>query len=152
MKASQNCLTLIKKYEGLYLNAYLCPADILTIGYGTIKYPNGNLVKLKDKITEAQAEEYLVFECKEIAKVLNSLIKVNINQNQFDALMSFCYNLGVGAFERSTLFNLLNKGDIMGAANEFERWVYATKNGVRIKLPGLIKRRKDEAELFVKDI
>lgn len=121
MKYSKKCLSLIRKWEGLYLDAYLDPVGIPTIGYGTIRYPNNKAVKLKDKITKEQAEEYLLFECETISNSLDSLITIDVNQNQFDALVSFTYNFGVGAFERSTLRKKLNKGDITGASQEFGR-------------------------------
>ena len=152
MKASKNCLDLIKKWEGLYLNAYLDPVGIPTVGWGCIVYPNGKPVKLGDKITVQQAEEYLLFECETISGSLDPLITIDVNQNQFDALVSFTYNFGVGAFERSTLRKKLNKGDILGASQEFERWVFVTESGVKKKLLGLVKRRKDEQELFLKEV
>ena len=74
------------------------------------------------------------------------------NQNQFDAIVSFTYNFGVGAFERSTLRKKLNKGDILGASQEFERWVFVTEGGVKKKLLGLVKRRKEEQDLFLKEV
>ena len=151
MKPSNNCLTLIKKYEGLYLNAYT-DFSAVSIGYGTTKYPNNKSVKLGDKITKEQAEEYLLFECETISDSLDPLIIIDVNQNQFDALVSFTYNFGVGAFERSTLRKKLNKGDILGASQEFERWVFVTESGVKKKLLGLVKRRKEEQELFLKEV
>lgn len=149
MKYSNKCLSLIKKWEGLYLYAYLDPVNIPTIGFGTVRYPDGKLVTLKDKITEQQAEEFLQDECERMAVELSTLITVTVNQNQFDALLSFSYNLGVGSFKTSTLRRKLNSGDTLGAAEEFSRWVYATDKRVKIKLPGLVNRRNDEQKLFL---
>lgn len=147
MKHSKNCLALIKKWEGLYLNAYP-DFTAISIGYGTTKYPNGRLVVLSDKITEDQANEYLEFECNNISKSLLKLINVPVSQNEFDALVSFCYNFGINAFNKSTLRKKLNNNDKPGAALEFDRWVFVTSGGVKKKLQGLVNRRKDERELF----
>lgn len=149
-KYSENALNLIKKWEGLYLDAYLDPVGIPTIGYGTVQYPNGKTVKLGDKITQDEAEEYLRNKCDYIQITIKDWLPSYINQNQLDAIISFCYNLGVGAFASSTLRTKLNNGDIQGAANEFDRWVYATKpGGTRVKLEGLVNRRADEKALFL---
>lgn len=150
MQISQNCLDLIKKWEKLVLNAYLDPVGIPTIGYGTIRYPNGQAVRLGDRISERNAEEYLSEECRKIALEISQLIKVPVNQNQFDALVSFSYNVGTGAFQGSTLLKKLNQGNYRGAANEFSRWVNAVVNGIKQKLPGLVSRRADEKKLFLK--
>ena len=149
MNISQNCLDLIKKWEGLYLNAYLDPVGIPTIGYGTILYPNGQKVRLGDRISERDAEAYLRYECAQIAAEISQLIKVPVNQNQFDALVSFSYNVGTGAFQGSTLLIKLNQGNYQQAANEFSRWVNGIVNGVKTELPGLVSRRADEQKLFL---
>ncbi|NES08193.1 MAG: glycoside hydrolase family protein [Okeania sp. SIO2F4] len=150
MQISQNCLDLIKKWEGLFLNAYLDPVGIPTIGYGTTRYPNGQTVRLGDRISERDAERYLGSECSRIAQAISQLIKVPVNQNQFDALVSFSYNVGTGAFQGSTLLRKLNQGDYQGAANEFRRWVNGVVGGVKVPLPGLVSRRADERRLFLK--
>ncbi|MDJ0517043.1 MAG: glycoside hydrolase family protein [Trichodesmium sp. MO_231.B1] len=150
MQISQNCLDLIKKWEGLFLNAYLDPVGIPTIGYGTTRYPNGQTVRLGDRISERDAERYLGSECSRIAEAISQLIKVPVNQNQFDALVSFSYNVGTGAFQGSTLLRKLNQGDYQGAANEFRRWVNGVVGGVKVPLPGLVSRRADERRLFLK--
>ena len=100
MKASQDCLNLVKKFEGLKLEAYLCPAKVPTIGYGSTFYPDGQKVKLGQKINLIKAEELLLWELNEIA----AQITVALPQNKFDALVSFAYNLGVGNLKKSTLF------------------------------------------------
>lgn len=90
MQISQKGLDLIKKFEGLRLWAYLDPAGIPTIGYGTIRYPNGQKVKLGDEITEQQAEAYLLNERSKFAKKVDELVDIfPLNQNQFNALVSF---------------------------------------------------------------
>ena len=96
---SQNCIDLIKKFEGLFLKSYLCPASIATIGYGSTMWNDGKKVELGQKITLEGAEILLMWELKNKA---NALHRLNLNQNQFDALMSFIYNIGISAFLNST--------------------------------------------------
>ncbi|HEY9833159.1 MAG TPA: peptidoglycan-binding protein [Stenomitos sp.] len=151
MKISPNCLTVIKKWEGFHLDAYSDPVGIPTIGYGTRRYPNGQKVRLGDKITEQEAEAFLKFECDKVAEEVSKLVSgVSLTQNQFDAIVSFSYNVGTGAFADSTLLKKLKANEFSAAANEFERWVKGTKNGVQTKLPGLVDRRKSERSLFEK--
>jgi lysozyme len=139
MKTSQRGIELIKKHEGLRLAAYLCPAGIPTIGYGHTKG-----VKLGQVITETEAEQFLIEDLKTSEQEIDSL-NLRLNQNQFDALVSFVFNVGAGNFRSSTLLRRVrlnsNDNDI---ENQFKRWVYA--NG-RV-LPGLVKRRNDEAKLY----
>ena len=140
MNISQNGINLIKQFEGCRLEAYKCPAGVWTIGYG---HTGADVVSGK-KITQEQAENLLkqdlIVHCNNVSK----LVKVKLNQNQFDALVSFEYNVGYGNFSSSTLLKLLNKGDYAGAAGQFERWVYAGKT----VLAGLQKRRKAEMSCF----
>ncbi len=151
MKISQNCLDIIKKWEGFKLDAYLDPVGIPTIGYGTIRYPNGQKVKLGDKISEVEAEVFLKFEVDEVVKNLkDSLTGIKINQNQFDAIVSLCYNIGVGGFKGSTVLKKLKAGDFKAASEAFEMWNKGTINGIKQELKGLTNRRKDERKLFDK--
>jgi lysozyme len=150
MKVSQNCIDLIKKWEGCKLTAYKCPAGVWTIGIGTTCYPDGRRVREGDTITDQQAEGFLVHECEEKAKAVDKLVNVDLHQNQFDALVSFAYNVGIGAFKESTLLRLLNQPNYNEAANQFKEWNKATVNGQRVVLEGLVNRRKDEEELFRK--
>lgn len=150
MEISQICLDLIKKWEGFRANAYLDPVGIPTIGYGTIRYPNGQPVELGDIVTEAEAEDLLKLEADDFAELVTKKVTVGLNQNQFDALVSFCYNVGGGAFQGSTLLKKLNSGDFTGAAEQFLVWNKATKNGVKIVLEGLTNRRREEKALFEK--
>lgn len=150
MMISENCLNLITKYEGLFLEAYLDPVGIPTIGYGTIRYPDGRKVRLGDEITADEAEAFLKFECDKVAEEVSDEVKVKLNQNQFDALVSFCYNVGTGAFKNSTLLRELNKGNYNLAAAEFPKWNKATSGGKKIELKGLTNRRNSEKALFEK--
>lgn len=137
MKATDNCVQLIKRFEGLYLKAYVCPAGVLTIGYGHTKG-----VKPGDEINEMQAEIYLR-EDVEACEIQLNYLTLPINQHQFDALCSFIFNLGIGNFMQSTLLKKLKAGD-KTAADEILRW---DKSGGKV-LPGLTARRKAEYDLF----
>ena len=147
MKPSQNCINLIKRFEGCKLKAYKCPASIYTIGYGTIRYPDGKPVKEGEEISLYRAESLLTYGVNKFA----SQIKVNVNQNQFDSLVSFCYNLGIGAFNSSTLKKkvIANPGDA-SIRDEFMKWNKARVKGVLTELKGLTNRRKAEADLYFK--
>ena len=143
MNISEIGIQLIKNFEGCVLKAYKCPAGIWTIGYG---HTSG--VKEGQTITLKQAEDYLLQDIRAYEITVNNLVNVPLNQNQFDALVSFCYNLGPNNLKNSTLIKLLNKKDYLGAAEQFDRWVYAGGK----KLSGLVKRRAAEKELFLKPI
>ena len=146
MKVSNTGLSLIKSFEGLMLNPYLCSAGKPTIGWGSTYYPDGKKVTLQDKeITEEKAFEILEYIAnKDFGNNINKVVKVPLNQNQFDALVSFAYNVGNGNFNSSTLLRKLNSSDYEGAANEFKKW---NRSGGKI-LAGLARRRKAEKELF----
>ena len=146
MKISNNGLNLIKQFEGLKLNAYDDGVGVWTIGYGTIKYPNGVRVKHGDKITQAQADQYIANDVATFERAVNMLVNVPLNQNQFDALVSFTYNLGATNLSASTLLKKLNLKDYNGAAGEFQKW---NKAGGKV-MTGLVRRRKAEMELFNK--
>lgn len=134
-------IDIIKKHEGLRLEAYLpTPNDVWTIGYG-----HTHTTKQGMKITEAQAEALLRKDIAWVEKAINKFVVVPLTQNQFDALASFVFNVGEGAFSKSTLLRLLNSGDYEGAANQFLRW---NKQKGRI-LKGLTKRREEERKLFL---
>lgn len=139
-------IALIKKYEGFKSKPYLCPAKVPTIGYGATYYPNGTKVKLTDPaITEAYASNLLEVMLRPYERAVDSYCRDDINQNQFDALVSFAYNLGNSALKGSTLLKKVNKNPNDPAiAKEFAKWVNA--NGK--KLSGLVKRRAEESALY----
>lgn len=139
-------LKLIAQFEGCYLQAYLCPANVWTIGIGTTIYPNGVKVKKGDKCTLEQAHEYLAHDMIEFEKTVNDSVKVPLSQNQFDALVSLTYNIGSAAFKNSTLLKKLNAKDFTGAADQFPVW---NKGGGKV-LKGLVRRREAERALFLK--
>lgn len=149
MTPSQKCIELIKQFEGFFSKAYLCPASVPTIGFGTIKYQNGKKVQLGETITMEQAEDELMYELKKICMVF----KANVNQNQFDALVSFAYNLGTGALLNSTLFKKVraNPNDPT-IRDEFMKWNKARVGGKLKELKGLTRRRKAEADLYFSTI
>lgn len=147
-KTSQNGINLIKKYEGFQSKPYLCPAKVPTIGYGATFYPNGQRVKMTDPpINEGQATVLLSDMLTTYEKAVDSYCRDDINQNQFDALVSFAYNLGASALKSSTLLRKvnLNPNDTT-IKNEFLKWVNAGGK----PLTGLIKRRTEEANLYFK--
>ena len=153
METSQRGIDLIKRHEGLVTHSYLCPANKLTIGWGH----TGSDITEGMIITEKEAENLLKKDLKKFEGKLNYAIEhdnVTLNQNQFDACISFIFNLGFSAFIFSTLYKKLKQGDYEGASNEFTKWVYITKTDkltgerFKLKLKGLETRRKSEQELF----
>ena len=148
MIASQNCINLIKMFEGYKPKAYLCPASVVTIGFGSTMYTDGRKIKLGDTINEQQANELLMWELRNKAFALHGL---NLNQNQFDSCLSFIYNLGIGAFAKSTLKKKisLNPND-KSIKDEFLKWNKARVNGELMELKGLTRRRIAEADLYFK--
>lgn len=138
---SRTGLPLIKQFEGCKLAAYVCPAGVLTIGWGRTTN-----VKRGDTCTQAQADAWLVQEYDAFEKKVKALVKVSLTANQLGALVSFAYNVGTGALGSSTLLRLLNAGDYAGAADQFARWNRAAGR----VLAGLSRRREAEAALFRK--
>ena len=152
MEVSEKCISLVKRFEGVILHSYLCPKGVLTIGVGH----TGSDVTKDMVITEKEAENLLKKDLKKFESKLNYSIEqdhVNLNQNQFDACISFIFNLGFSAFIFSTLYKKLKAGDFDGASDEFLKWVYITKNvngeRVKIRLKGLETRRNAERDLFL---
>ena len=139
MKPSQACVDLVKEFEGFRPTAYLCPAGVWTIGYGTTEN-----VEPGDEVTEQEAEEMLMGDLLEASKAIDDLVDVPLTQEQYDGLCSFIYNVGRDAFRNSTMLRLLNAGDYDGAAKQFPRW---NKGGGRV-LAGLTRRREAERQMF----
>jgi lysozyme len=148
MIASKNCINLIKLFEGYKAKSYLCPASVVTIGWGSTMYTDGRKIKMGDTINEQQAEQMLMWELKNKSNALHGL---NLNQNQFDSLLSFVYNLGIGAFAKSTLRKkILTNPNDPTIKDEFMRWNKARVGGELMELKGLTRRRTCEAELYFK--
>lgn len=141
-----NAIKLIKQFEGLRLRAYLCPAGVPTIGYGSTHYENGTCVRMGDVIPLARAEKMLTLYVEEVAKDLQESLHVSINVNKLDALIDFCYNFGMTKFNGSTLKRMV-QNDIP-VRDEFLKWVHV--NGV--VSDGLVKRRRAEVELYYRSI
>lgn len=145
MRMNDKGLEIVKKFEGLRLKPYLCPAGIPTVGYGATTYLDGSKVQIKDKaITEKMATELLKHHLKTAEDAVNSLVKVSLNEDQFSALVSLVYNIGVKAFSTSTILKLINQNSIELAAAQFGRWNKV--NGEVSK--GLVARRDAERALF----
>jgi len=150
MTASQKCVDLVKHFEGLFLEAYVCPAGVMTIGYGSIMWPDGTRIQKGQKVTPESAEKLLMWELNKKGTVINSYIKnTKINQDQFDSLLSFAYNLGLGNLNSSTLLKKvrLNPNDPT-IRDEFMKWTKARVGGKLTELRGLVRRRKAEADLY----
>ena len=143
---SQKGLDLIKQFEGLKLKPYLCPANIATVGFGNTYYPDGTKVKLTDPaITAQKAEELLKFLMQSYEKGVDSFCRDDISQNQFDALTSFAYNVGVGNLQKSSLIKKVNLNPNDPAIRlEFMKW----NKGAGKVLAGLTRRRQAEADLY----
>lgn len=144
-QVNQAGMELIKEFEGFRRNAYLCPAGVWTIGYGSTFYPDGRKVQKGDVISNKEAEELLKITVNNFANEVDRLVTVPINDNQFSALVSFTFNVGVYAFKNSTLRRVLNQGNYQEAARQFLRW---DKAGGKT-LAGLTRRRQAERNLFL---
>ena len=146
MKTSQVGINLITSFEDLVLTAYDDGVGIWTIGYGTTVYPNGIRVKRGDTCTKAQAVSFFQHDLRRFEVAVNQAVKVVLNQNQFDALVSLAYNIGEAAFKGSTLVKQLNAGNSKAAADQFTVW----NKGKGKVLGGLVRRRAAERALFLK--
>ena len=148
MRTSQTGIDLIKRFEGLELESYQDIAGIWTIGYGHA----GPEAVLGRRITKDAAEQLLAMDLKPREQAVERLVSVPLNQNEFDALVSFVYNVGVEAFSRSTALRRLNAGDRIGAADALTWFNKATVNGVLREVQGLTRRRAAEKALFLTPI
>jgi len=148
-KFSDNLVALLAEFEGFRSKPYLDSVNIPTIGYGTIKYPNGTKVTMQDKeISKETAKEYLLDHANKIAlPAINSNIKVEQTQNQIDALGSLIYNIGTGGFANSTVLKRINSKDTI--ENIKEAWYIWNKAGGNV-IPGLTKRREKEFNFYIK--
>jgi lysozyme len=140
MRYSLHGIELTKRFESCRLNAYQDTGGVWTIGWGH----TGPEVIKGFVITQARADEYLLSDIQIAVVAVNSNIKIQLTQNEFDALVDFVYNVGVQAFKKSTLLSLINQGRLYDASKEFDRWVF--DNGKKIR--GLVNRRNDEEVEF----
>lgn len=148
MNASDSIRDYIKQFEELRLESYLCPSNVWTIGYGHTKG-----VKPGMKITADEAEDLFGKDIWDTEQIIKKYVHVFLSQNQFDALVSFVFNVGEGNFRTSTLLKKLNGELYWQVPDQLTRWVYGgvrDKNGNKVPLPGLVARRKFEAALWLK--
>ena len=149
MNISERGVELIKSFESYRGYPYYDSVKVPTIGYGTTYYPDGRRVRISDApVTEAQATELLMANLVSFERAIEDALQVEVTQSQFDALVSFAYNVGAGAAAGSTLMRRLNAGDVRGAADQFLRWNKA--GGVVLR--GLTRRREAERALFLEDV
>lgn len=142
MKASGRAIKLIKELEGCRFRAYDCPAGVCTIGYGHTEGVYSGML-----IDEDEAERFLTQDIEKVEKALNQALLVPVTQSQYDALVSFVFNIGISAFYQSTLLAKLNVGDYDEVPREMMRWVF-----VHGKVSeGLQRRREKEVALFQRD-
>jgi lysozyme len=145
MKTNDKGIKLLHDFEGLKLKAYLCPAKVWTIGYGNTRYEDGRPVKEGDVITKERAEQLFLRILDVFERGVKSRVKKELNSNQFSALVSFSYNVGLGNFGASTLLKMVNVNPSDPKIREqFMRWNKAN-GGI---MAGLIRRRKAEADLY----
>lgn len=150
MKISDAGLSLIRTFEGLRTSAYKCPAGIWTIGYGHTSNVTKDML-----ITQKEAECLLLSDLAYFEKAVTNLVKEgSCTQSQFDALVCFAFNVGVGSLAASTLLKKFKAGDIQGAADEFLRWNKAASPDTRkkIEVKGLTLRRQAERRLFLSEL
>ncbi len=154
---SDKSLKMLKHHEGVRNKPYRCPAALWTIGVGHVLYPEQGNLNMADRMKyPLKIEDFRIFSTEEVDEILKTdLVRfirgvsrycpVIVSQGQLDALVSFAFNVGLGALQRSTLRQKHNRGDYEGAAKEFLKY---TKGGGKV-LPGLVKRRNDEKALYL---
>jgi lysozyme len=143
---SQNCIDLVKSFEGCKLQAYQDQKGIWTIGYGA----TGGLIGPSTVWTQDQAENDLIMRLNACGSQVRAAVGLRVSQNQFDALVSLIYNVGANAVRGSKLIGDINGGLMAQAANEFLSFDHITLAGVKVVDPGLLRRREAERALFLK--
>lgn len=151
MQPSKACSDIVKLSEGLRLTAYLCPAGVPTIGYGSTHGVTMRDVETRRKISMVEAEHLLSKELDEFGAGVLKVCKIKPTQSQLDAMTSLAFNIGLGAFAKSSVLRAHNRGDSASASRAFNLWNKARVNGVLKQLPGLVKRRALEAALYLRD-
>jgi len=144
MRASRKAVDLIKRFESLRREPYLCPAGIPTIGYGHTAGVSLSMLPIE----EADAVEMLADDLDRYERAVNEAVKEPIEQHEFDALVCLTFNIGIGALRTSSLLRHLNAGDRAAAAVEFLKWNMGMKAGHLVVMPGLVARRAEERRLF----
>lgn len=142
-------LEVIKRHEGLRLNAYLDQVGVPTIGYGTIMYEDGTRVKIGDSITLERAESLLSKDANRRWDAVKHAVKVPVNENQKTAIVSLAYNIGVGGFLSSTVLKRINRGETEHKIREaWMMWNKGRIDGKLVEIRGLTIRRGEEADLY----
>jgi lysozyme len=153
MRINQATVDLVKRWEGFRANAYLCPAGVWTVGYGTT---TGAIPGLKVgpgmSVSREEADEYLRSHLAALSRRIRPAITAPVNENELGAFLSLAYNIGVGAFLGSSALRHFNAGDKAKAAAAIKLWNKATVNGKRQVLKGLVDRREDEVRLFMAQV
>jgi len=145
MKINQAGKDLIKHFEGCKLKAYKCPAGVFTIGFGSTFYEDGSKVKEGDVITQERANELFDTIIDDFARMTDALVKTNVTENNFAALVSFTFNVGTGNLKKSTLLRKVNANPKDPSIRaEFMKWTRANN----VVLKGLVRRREAEAKLY----
>ena len=154
MKINQATVDLVKKWEGFKAKAYICPAGVLTVGYGTTNRAGlpGVRITPETVVSEAQAAEWLRLGLEKFGAQIRPAITAPINENEFGAFVSLAYNIGPKAFKGSSALRHFNAGDKAKAAAAIKLWNKATVNGTRQVLRGLVNRREDEVALFLRPV
>ena len=147
MKLNEAGIDLMHEFEGCKLTAYLCPANIPTIGWGNTFYEDGRKIKLGDKITQDRADQLFLSVAEDFAKRVRTLLTKKISENQFSAIVSFAYNVGIANLRKSTLLKKVNVNPSDATIkDEFLKW---NKAGGKV-LAGLTRRRQAESDLYFK--
>ncbi|MDC0191416.1 lysozyme [Rhodospirillales bacterium] len=146
MHINERGIEIVKRFEGLALRFYVCDGGVVSVGHGATRGWDGRPFNMDmEPITEAEAEAFLVRDLESAEGWVRRLIKTSLSENSFSALVSFTFNVGAGALQRSILRMKLNRGEYQGASDEFPKWKFANK---RI-LAGLVRRRAAERSLFL---
>lgn len=149
-EAPQLAIELIKEFEGCRLKSYLDGGGVPTIGYGTTTYSNGEKVMIGQDISQDMADFELLTHCNILADGIIACVYPELNDNQLSALISFTYNIGMTAFQKSTMRKLINLLEFKAAANQFDRWVYDNFTGsYGAIVKGLVNRRAKEKAVFL---
>lgn len=147
MKVSDECLAMIKHHEGVRFKPYRCPAGLWTVGVGHLIGDGKSLPpEWNRSFSTDEVDSILAADLRRFERGVLRLCPVSLTQGQFDALVSFAFNVGLGGLQRSQVRMKTNRGDRSGAAKAFMNW---TKAGGRV-LPGLVRRRRDEAALYMR--
>lgn len=150
MKTSPKGIALIKEFEGLRTEAYKCPAGVWTIGYGHTAAAGHPPVRQGDRITATQAEAILIRDLGQYERAVSAAVKRPLNQGQFDACVSLCFNIGIAAFNGSTVVRRIRAGRMSEVPAAFMMWNKAKdpKTGQSVELAGLTRRRRAETALW----